>query len=158
MLYEVSGIGYRSRTLAELLDELTEREVHTLVDVRHDNRVARDGFDRDHLGAALAARGIDYLHLQSLGNPAWNRSGFAHPGEVREDARRRYAARLGEDAARQAMNRVWKAAHDGPVVVLCAEDDEHSCHRRVLLEHLATHLPVVLAPETESLQPQLFSA
>jgi uncharacterized protein (DUF488 family) len=158
MLHEVSGIGYRSRTLAELLDELTAREVHTLIDVRHDNRVAKDGFDRDHLGAALAARDITYRHLPSLGNPSWNRAGFAHPGEVREDARRRYAARLGEDPAREAMNVIWKAAHQGPVVLLCAEEDEHACHRHVLLERLAAHLPVVTAPDPESLQPQLFAA
>lgn len=144
--HQVAGIGYQGRTLADVLDELAERRIATVADVRMSARVAKCGFDRDHLKPALEARGIAYLHLPALGNLPENRAGYLHPGPIRDEARARYSRRLAAPDGRDALRAIWKAARAGPVVVLCMEADEHACHRRQVLEFLAEYLPVDLAP------------
>jgi uncharacterized protein (DUF488 family) len=147
-MHPVIGIGYQDLDgPAALVAQLRHRRVHTLVDVRQTPPVHRGAFTGGAVALACNDAGIVYRHEPALGNPDWNREGFARPGPAREEARGNVAAHLAKDSARAALNRIWTAARTGPVALLCREADEHACHRRVILERLSAHLDVELAPD-----------
>ena len=62
-------IGYEGATLDGLLACLSEAGVTSLIDVRERPYSRRKDFNKRRLSEALAAAGIDYLHLQGLGTP-----------------------------------------------------------------------------------------
>ena len=62
-------IGYEGFTSDEWLDSLVASGVQTVVDVREMPLSRKPGFSKSRLADALRARGIEYVHLRSLGNP-----------------------------------------------------------------------------------------
>lgn len=50
--------------------------------------------------------------------------------------RRRYLAGLERPEAREAVARVRRLAHEGPVTLLCGCPDEARCHRSLLRKYL----------------------
>jgi uncharacterized protein (DUF488 family) len=146
-MHPVIGIGYQDLEDPDaLVAQLRERRVHTLVDVRKDPPSQHGAFTGGAVAIACNDAGIVYRHEPALGNPDWNRKGFARPGPDRDEARGHMFDRLADAAARAALNRIWTAVHTGPVALLCREADEHACHRRVILERLDEYLEVELAP------------
>jgi uncharacterized protein (DUF488 family) len=112
-------VGHGTRSVDELVACLDEAAVRTLVDVRRFPSSRRNPqFNRDALGASLAAAGIEYRHAEELGG---RRTG--EPGEERFDcirlaAFRSYAARMGDPAWQEAL----AAALDEPhPCLMCAE-------------------------------------
>lgn len=155
-LHLVDGTGYQAAASpGGLADHLAERGVGLVVDVRLSTFSKRPGFDAAGLTSALDAEGIAYRHEAALGNPADNRAGFAQTGPDREAAHERYRQCLTEQPARDALNRIWLDAHRYRLTLLCREGPEHTCHRHLILQHLATHLQVALAPAPVE-QPSLF--
>jgi uncharacterized protein (DUF488 family) len=69
-------VGYQGRSLAELLDSLSRAEVQRVVDVRELPLSRKPGFSKTALAAALAERGIEYVHVKPLGNPKANRERY----------------------------------------------------------------------------------
>ena len=79
----LSTIGYEGKTIDEFLAELGDAGVELLIDVRAVAASRRPGFSKSALRAALAERGIDYLHLRALGTPKPGRDA-ARKGRVAE--------------------------------------------------------------------------
>lgn len=153
-MYPVIGLGYQDLPDPEALVEWVRgRHVHIVVDVRESPPSQHGAFTGAATALACKEAGIEYRHEPALGNPGWNRAGFARPGPAREKARANMAQRLTGASARKALNRIWIAAQTGPVVLLCREADEHACHRRLILERLQEHLPVELAPPPPTAAP-----
>jgi hypothetical protein len=69
-------VGYEGRTAGELVTLLSQAAVDVLVDVRLTPLSRKPGLSKRRLAAALAAAGVDYLHLPALGNPRDNRDAF----------------------------------------------------------------------------------
>src|SRR3546814_6527014 len=65
----LSTIGYEGRTVAEFMEALEAARVELVIDVRAVAASRRLGFSKTVLAAGLRDRGIDYLHLRSLGTP-----------------------------------------------------------------------------------------
>lgn len=148
--HPVSGIGYeRLAATGDLIAALEDRNAAFLVDVRESPATLRVPFAGATIAEACKATGIEYRHEPALGNPPWNRAGFAASGSGRDQACAAYRNRLEGKPARAALNRIWVAAGSGPVVILCREENEDFCHRWLILERLGTHLEVVFAPEPE---------
>jgi uncharacterized protein (DUF488 family) len=69
----LSTIGYEAATLPELIAKLQATGVKVVVDVRAVASSRRAGFSKTMLCASLAAEGISYEHLRSLGTPKLGR-------------------------------------------------------------------------------------
>ena len=152
-------IGHSTRTAEELLDLLGEHGVRLLVDVRrYPGSRRHPQFGRDALEAALAGRGIDYLHEPDLGgrraalpdspNKAW-----------RVEAFRGYADHMGTPVFERALERLIALGAERPAAILCAEAVPWRCHRRLIADALTARgveVRHILAPgksELHALHP-----
>ncbi|HZF43467.1 MAG TPA: DUF488 domain-containing protein [Sphingomonadaceae bacterium] len=126
-------VGYEARTQAEFLDVLAAAGVARIIDVRAVAASRRPGFSKTGL-AALAERGIDYLHLRALGTPK----------EGREAARRGdtprmlaiYAEQLATPEAALALEQARGAVAERPSALLCFEREATHCHRAAVADLL----------------------
>jgi uncharacterized protein (DUF488 family) len=144
----VFTIGHGVRSSDELIATLSKAGIRTLVDVRRFPGSRRNPqFNQEPLAAALGAAGIEYRHAVELGGRL-----SGEPGEerflcIRAAAFRSYAARMGTDAWREALEQAL--AGPPPVCFMCAETVPWRCHRNLISEllvarsHTVVHL---LAP------------
>ena len=122
----------------DLVRDARQRGVVTVVDVRLTPISRKRGFSKTALATALAASGIDYLHVRALGNPRDNRAGFAETStEAGRDARGRFVDEvLSTPAAHEALSAIEELQVRGPVLLLCFESAERCCHRSLVLDAL----------------------
>lgn len=130
----VFGFGYQGLTQGELLQNMVAAGVTVVVDVRLNAISRKRGLSKTALMAAANDAGLRYLHLRGLGNPKWNREGFATPDP---QARRVYRELLGRDEGRRDLEALRLLSASEHVGLLCFEAAEQRCHRAVILELLA---------------------
>jgi uncharacterized protein (DUF488 family) len=128
-------VGYEGKTQSEMLDELQAAGVELLIDVRAVAASRRPGFSKTALAGGLRERGIDYLHLRSLGTPADGRQA-ARAGRVAE-MRAIYAGQLETPEAALALEQALAEASSRPAALLCYERDAPDCHRSMLAQRMA---------------------
>lgn len=136
---DIIGVGYEGGTVDGVVGDLVTSGVGVLVDVRLTPLSRKPGFSKRALSQQLSAAGIEYVHLPELGNPKWNRPGFAADGAERQEARNNYRNGLQSPDAIAALNRIRCLAATATVAVLCFEADDAHCHRSVVIdavEHL----------------------
>jgi transcriptional regulator with XRE-family HTH domain len=133
------SIGYEGRTAEDLIDELSQRKVAVLADVRLNPISRKAGLSKRALAAALGAAGIEYEHLPALGNPKENRERFADPTDAQPRAR--YAQILATPAATAATGHVAAMADRSLVALLCFERAEQTCHRQLILDAIRARSP-----------------
>lgn len=80
--------------------------------------------------------GVGYERRPELGDPKWNRPGFAGTAEELETARESYRSTLLAPSAQECLARIAAAGAHQVVGLLCYEADERRCHRDVLLHAL----------------------
>ncbi|MDG4822010.1 DUF488 domain-containing protein [Asanoa sp. WMMD1127] len=129
----IIGIGYEGLSLSSFLERLSSLGVTHVVDVRFAARSRKRGFAKTVLSSGLAAVGVGYTHLPALGNPPWNRPGFAGSAAELAAARAAYAALM--PAA--SLSSVASLARSSSVALLCFEADQSRCHRDVILSALS---------------------
>jgi uncharacterized protein (DUF488 family) len=128
-------VGYEGRTLDEFVHLLVEARVERIVDVRALPLSRRRGFSKTPLKSALAAKGIEYVHVRAAGNPYRN---------LRDDPEQclaLYAAHLDEHP--DVLVEVEQALHGSRSALLCMEASHERCHRSVIAERVrgtVTHL------------------
>lgn len=144
MTHRIVSIGYEGRTIESFVVELQRAGVQTVADVRLNAISRKAGFSKTRLRDALAAVGIDYVHLRSLGNPRENRQPF-WDGRL-EEGRRVFRDILTTPDAAAALRELGTLARDRVVAVLCFENDVERCHRKVILDQVASAAVVAVAP------------
>jgi uncharacterized protein (DUF488 family) len=132
-------IGYEGKTQAEFLDELEAGEVELVIDVRAVAASRRPGFSKTALAGGLRERGIDYLHLRSLGTPAAGRQA-ARAGRIAE-MRAIYADQLETPEAALALEQALAEALLRPSALLCYEREAPDCHRSMLARRIVERTP-----------------
>lgn len=132
-------IGYEGKIVDEFLRELGTAGVDLLIDVRAVAASRRPGFSKTALSAALAERGIAYLHLRALGTPKAGREA-ARKGRIAE-MRTIYNGQLETPEAELAMEQALFAAQEHRAALLCFEADAAGCHRAMVAERLVDRLP-----------------
>jgi uncharacterized protein (DUF488 family) len=132
----VMGVGYEGKTPDGFIRELVASGTQLLVDVRLNPISRKSGFSKRALAAALADAGIGYTHAPQLGNPVWNRPGFAGTAEEVHAARERFGGMLACEEASAALRQIADAAACGVVAVMCVEADDRACHRYVILSEV----------------------
>jgi len=128
-------IGYEGRAPADFIALLLDSGVKRLVDVRYNPISRKPGFSKNVLKEALAARGIDYVHIRQLGVPT----------ELRPSQSARQSDSDPFDAYAQtilpgAQAELWQAAElltEMPSALMCFEADHQMCHRSILARVLA---------------------
>jgi uncharacterized protein (DUF488 family) len=128
--------GYEGLVLDQLLDRLTAAGVALLLDVRAIAASRKPGFSKNLLRGSLEARGLQYLHVQSLGTPKAGRIA-ARAGRAQEMARI-FDVHMATPPAQAGLADAIAAAASVPTCLLCFERDAHMCHRRIVAEAIAS--------------------
>ena len=139
-------IGHSTHSTADFIALLKQAGVGLLVDIRSIPRSRHNPqFNQDVLPAALAAAGIGYRHLKSLGGRR-QRPKDAPPsqnGLWENDAFRNFADYAGTEAFRGGLAELCELAAERPTAIMCAESLWWRCHRRIVADHLlARGVPV----------------
>ncbi|MCX5495757.1 DUF488 domain-containing protein [Kaistia dalseonensis] len=140
-------IGYEGSVLADFVATLALRHIELVVDVRDVPISRKPGFSKRALESQLAAAGIDYLHIRSLGDPKAGRIA-AREGRF-DEFRSIYSQHLTTDAAQLGLDSAIAAATGRSACLLCFERDFSNCHRRMVADAMTrragfvvTHLGV----------------
>jgi uncharacterized protein (DUF488 family) len=125
-------IGYEGATQDDVIAALAGAGVRRLIDVRQLPLSRRPGFSKTPLRLALAAHGIDYVHLRALGTPPAGREA-ARRGRHEEMAAI-YRDTLADPQAILAVAQLRNLAAEAPSALLCFEREPTHCHRQVLID------------------------
>ncbi|WP_320668779.1 DUF488 domain-containing protein [Patulibacter defluvii] len=130
----LGSIGYeRFPQVTEFADHLRAAGIERLVDVRELPISRRRGFAKTALSEALAAVGIEYVHLRALGNPKPIRDLYKSGRPT--EGRRRYAAHLAEHGD-DALDTLLEHLDERRCALMCVEHDVEVCHRQVIIDAL----------------------
>lgn len=132
----VYTVGHSNRELRAFLSLLETHAVRALVDIRrHPGSRRHPHFVAERLAAALAERGIAYVHEPDLGGR--RRPAPDSPNTFWQNAQfRGYADHMASSAFEAAAERVLAQAAETPTAVLCAEAVPWRCHRSLLADWL----------------------
>lgn len=135
----VFTIGHSTRTIADFAKLLRQVDVELLVDVRSIPRSrAVPQFNADVLPASLAAEGIGYRHLLTLGGRRHHPKG-APPSDNtlwRVMAFRHYADYAETAAFQGGLDELLELAAGTRCAIMCAEAVWWRCHRRIIADYL----------------------
>jgi len=138
----IASVGYeRHRDSATFAVLLREARIERLIDVRELPISRRRGYAKTALAEALAAEGIEYIHMRSLGNPKPFRDLYKS-GRV-EEGRAAYERHLlGERAA--ALQELVPLIRERRSALMCVEHNSAVCHRAVIFAALRDALGLQL--------------
>jgi uncharacterized protein (DUF488 family) len=158
----VYTVGHSNRTLDELLAILRSFAIETLVDIRRYPRSrSNPQFDGERLVAPLAAAGIEYVCLPTLGGRRSRKDAPGAPPQQgwRVEAFRAYAAYATTRAFRAAFQELTTIARRSRSAIMCSEALWWRCHRRIVADYLLAeglrvrHILGARAAEDASLTP-----
>ncbi len=138
----VYTIGYKGKSLETFINQLRAAEVDAVIDIRLRNTSHLAGYTkRDDLAFLLQEGfGIAYEHHPELAPTPEIRDAYladndwaAYEAQFLPLMTERRAATVGQDVL---------ARYHSPCL-LCAEPTADHCHRRLVAEHWAAHLPGV---------------
>ena len=135
-------MGYAAFTLnSDLAARLRAAGIERLIDVRALASSRRRGFAKTALAAALAAQGIEYVHMRGLGNPKAGRELYRR-GRVAEGRMLFECHLLGEQRA--ALAELAHLVAERRCALMCVEADPARCHRSAVIDALRRELGLVL--------------
>jgi hypothetical protein len=138
----VGSIGYeRYRLNTDFAARLRRARIERLIDVRQLPISRRRGYAKSALGDALAADGIEYVHMRSLGNPKPTRDLYKS-GRTAE-GRAGYEEYLLNEQ-RDALDLLAEQLAAKRCALMCVEHDTAVCHRDVIFSALRDELGLAL--------------
>lgn len=139
---EIWTVGYEHLLPDELAAELSGAGVQRLIDVRYRPQSRRAGMSKTKLGRLLGEHRIAYEHRRELGTPPDIRIDYkqGREREGHERMERWVEEEEGPAAALDALADELLAPDAPRTALMCLEADAAVCHRRVLVERLATRL------------------
>ena len=136
----VHTIGYKGKTLERFINQLRDAGIDVVVDIRLRNTSHLAGYTkRDTLSFLLSEGfGIAYEHHPELAPSAEIMDAYRkHPDWPSYEAA--FVPLLTERKAEQVGQDILTRYH--APCLLCSELDANHCHRRLVAEHWAAHLP-----------------
>lgn len=128
-------IGYEGADIGRFIAALRAAGVALLIDVRDAPVSRKRDFAKAALERHLAAAGIAYRHLKSLGNPKAGRDA-AKAGDA-AGYKRIFEAHMAGDAAQAGVAQAAELALAQPACLLCLERNPNHCHRLIVAERIA---------------------
>jgi uncharacterized protein (DUF488 family) len=133
----IFSIGHGTASAEDFARALTDAGVRLVADIRSAPGSRRNPqFGADALREALAAAGIEYVHLPGLGGRRAPRADSPHTA-LRVAAFRGYADHMTSDEFRADHARLEEFAGLVPTAFMCAETLWWKCHRRLLADRMA---------------------
>ncbi|MEO8945549.1 MAG: DUF488 domain-containing protein [Gemmatimonadaceae bacterium] len=132
-------IGHSTRTIAEFVALLKQVDVDLLVDVRSIPRSrAVPQFNFDALPESLAAEGIGYQPMRSLGGRRHHPKGAPPSTNTfwRVLAFRNYADYAETAEFRAGLDELLTLSRKNRCAIMCAEAVWWRCHRRIITDYL----------------------
>lgn len=137
----LGSIGYERHKDHRLFAQHVKRAgVERLIDVRELPISRRRGYAKSALGDAMAAVGVDYVHLKALGNPKPFR--LLYKSGKLEEGRRRYEEHLALQS--DALASLVPLLQEKRCALMCVEHDPSTCHRAVIVKVLRDELGLQL--------------
>jgi uncharacterized protein (DUF488 family) len=131
----VYTLGYEGLSLDAYTSILCAFNVGVVLDVRERAWSQRPDYIKSKMDHGLASVGINYIHVQSAGNPSSIRKTVTTPEECLMLFRKHL--RLNPDCVGELYSYVRLAAESGrPACLTCYERASENCHRSVLIEAL----------------------
>jgi uncharacterized protein (DUF488 family) len=133
---QVWTLGHSTRSIDEFIKLLAAECITMLVDVRSFPSSKRlPHFNQSEFSEALAAEGIQYVHLRELGgrrtarkdslNTSWQNAGF-----------RGYADYMETEPFRAGIEKLLEVARVQRTAIMCAEALWWRCHRSLISDYL----------------------
>ncbi|EIL93914.1 HVA1 family protein [Rhodanobacter sp. 115] len=133
----VFTIGHSTRPIEDFLALLAENSVEEIVDVRRLPGSRRHPqYDQDTLRETLAAHGIGYRHIATLGGRRGGRTAESRNTWWEHPAFRRYADYALTAAFREGLAELLACSARRRCAVMCAEAVWWRCHRRIVTDYL----------------------
>lgn len=133
-------VGHSTRSLAELVETLKAHGIETLVDIRAFPMSRRlPQFNRESLEKSLAAAGIRYIWMKTLGGYRKKIREDSPNVALRNDSFRNYADYMLSPDFENAMAEVISLAEASPTAYMCAERVYFRCHRMLVSDWLVAH-------------------
>jgi uncharacterized protein (DUF488 family) len=134
---EIATIGFTKKSAEEFFERLKRAGIRQLVDVRLNNASQLAGFTKKNdlryfLREVCQAR---YVHEPLLAPTQTLLDAYKKDGGAWADYERQFLALM---AQRKVEERIPKDLFATPTVLLCSEETPHHCHRRLVIEYLAT--------------------
>ena len=155
-------IGHSTRSAEEFVALLKAHGVETLVDVRAFPGSRRNPqFNKEALGRTLAAAGVRYIHMVSLGGRRSLPAGVNPDSRWRHPAFAAYAHYATTEPFRTALHELEALAGRESVAIMCAEALWWQCHRQIIAEELVkdgfavTHIMSPGHDEAAKREPEL---
>jgi uncharacterized protein (DUF488 family) len=143
----LTGIGVYGHTLESFLQELRNKKIATLVDVRAFRGLRGKQYrwaNSRALQDALRASSIKYLHLKELAPPRELRI-IQHADDASAGIRKSQRALLADtfrnryrQYAQEVLTQELAAMIPNHAALLCVESSDAACHRSVLIDLMRT--------------------
>lgn len=134
----LGSIGYEKHREVDAFARLISAAgIERLVDVRELPISRRKGFAKTALSSALEDHGVEYVHLRSMGNPKEFRDLYKS-GRVEAGRSGFEKLLLGDRLDDLAL--LAEMIREKPAALMCVEDEEDTCHRRVILDALESEV------------------
>jgi len=144
-------IGYEQAKPTAVMRELKQAKIDLVVDTRAVAASRRPGFSKRQLAAALAEKGIGYVHLQKLGTPAEGRQA-ARAGDY-DRLWKIYDKHIQQAESQQALGELLALIKSKKrIALLCYCRDPKTCHRSRIVAQVKKRARV----KVEDLIPPLF--
>ena len=127
-------IGYEGSEISLFIDQLLEKGVRVLADVRALPLSRKPGFSKTRLSAHVEEVGIRYHHFPELGDPKEGRQA-ARAGNHTE-FRRIYISHLLGRHQQLALNELARIAANDATSMMCFEREPRLCHRSIIAERM----------------------
>lgn len=153
----VFTIGHSTHPIDEFIGLLRQPGIERVIDVRAIPRSRTNPqFNSQELRESLAAAGIGYTHLPTLGGRRGRRKDAgSSPNQLwRNQAFRNYADYAMSEAFQAGMQELKSLAARERCVIMCAEALWWRCHRRIISDYLlADGLTVVHVMGAGKIEP-----
>ncbi|NKB43292.1 MAG: DUF488 family protein [Alphaproteobacteria bacterium] len=136
---QLHTIGYEGAHLDDFIATLKNAEVEVLIDIRDFPGSRKKGFSKTALALALSEVGVNYIHLRDLGDPKPGREA-ARRGDYRA-FERIFRNHLAREESQEALVEAVNIAKEFRSSLLCYERDHSGCHRSIVAEAMASHVP-----------------
>jgi uncharacterized protein (DUF488 family) len=125
-------IGHSTHPLDEFVALLKNHGIEQLVDVRTVPKSRHvPQFNLEALSVELPKRGIEYVHMKSLGGLRHAKKDSINTG-WRNASFRGYADYMASDEFKQGIEQLMELARNKPTVIMCAEAVPWRCHRSLI--------------------------
>ena len=130
-------IGYEGAALEDFWATLQAAGVRTVLDIRDVPFSRKPGFSKKALSAEAARRGVQYVHLQGLGDPKEGREAAKAGNHSQFLAI--FSAHMERPEAVADLAEAVELSRQGAACLLCYERDPKDCHRTIVAARMVAH-------------------